>query len=224
MLSYFATVDYFYASTEVAIVCSNSISEVDGTDGAVGVGRPRPDVELRILAEDGSALPTGQEGIIAIRTPWMVSGYLGNAALSRTVFQDGWFRPGDMGRTTMDGMLHITGRATERLNIGGAKINPESVDEIIQSCADVREGACFSLPLANGIDQLAVAVVLLAPERAEAVVADLQARIGARFGREFAPDKIFVLDALPRNTNGKLMRHALVGAVTKLLEVGGSAA
>ena len=228
MLQYFDTVRYVYASSEAAIVSMDVVTDAGAPGGGapggealggealgnhVSVGAPLPGVSLQIVDADGVCQPVGGEGIVRIGTERLVPGYIGDPQAMADMFRDGWFYPGDLGFLAASGKLYVTGRANDQLNIGGVKINPELVDEVLRALPNLKDGACFTAPTADGVARLAVALVLVdkqdLPAAAQAVFAAIRARLGA--GR--TPGIFYFVNSIPRNPNGKLTRHLLVEAV-----------
>jgi acyl-CoA synthetase (AMP-forming)/AMP-acid ligase II len=128
-----------YGSTEAGIVASAPASVVAVTEGAVGY--PLPGVVVEAAGQNDEGLPAGQQGTIRIRTENAASGYHGSAGAS--AFRNGWFYPGDLGTVMPDGLLVVGGRETAILNLGGEKINPERIEQVLASCPGVVEAGAF---------------------------------------------------------------------------------
>ena len=139
-------------------------------------------------------------------------GYIGNRTLTDAVFRDGWFHPGDTGYLDGDGALYITGRVTDRVNIGGLKLNPEVLDQVAAEVPGIRACVCFAMPGANGVDELTAAVVLEGPLDVKSVGAVLRDRIAARFGTAARMRRLYAVAEIPRSATGKAARHALAEA------------
>lgn len=173
------------------------------------VGRPLPDVIERIVdIESGQDLPPEQEGEVRISGPNIMRGYFNLPEQTAAAFDEqGFFKTGDMGHLDRDGHLHITGRLKEMLIVGGENVFPREIEEVVDQHPDV---------LASGV------VGLMDPIRGEVPVAFVEAIEGASvdeqevkgFCRERlagykVPREIRVLEELPRNPTGKLMRRKL---------------
>ncbi|QJW84117.1 AMP-binding protein [Ramlibacter terrae] len=105
-----------YGSNEVGGIC-----EEIGTDG---VGLLCAGAEVRILAPDGSVLPPGETGTIAVRTSMMASGYLDLPDDTAASFRDGWFVSSDVGAIVGHRRLRLLGRKDDLVNIGGSRCRP----------------------------------------------------------------------------------------------------
>jgi acyl-CoA synthetase (AMP-forming)/AMP-acid ligase II len=75
-------------------------------------------------------------------------------------FRDGWFYPGDIGRLDAGGLLCIAGRADEVMNVGGVKLLPDAVEDVVLGCAGVQDAAAFTAADVSGLERLYVAVVV----------------------------------------------------------------
>jgi acyl-CoA synthetase (AMP-forming)/AMP-acid ligase II len=159
------------------------------------VGRAFPGVELRVIGDDGSPLPTGQSGLLEIRTP----------QAGRT----GWTRTSDLGRLDDDGFLWIEGRADDVIIRGGFKVTPSTVVAVLQRHPAVAEAAVAGLPDAR-LGQVPVAAFEVRP----GAVAPGEDELRAWCRRELLPYEVPVrflpVQELPRGVSQKVSRPDLV--------------
>jgi fatty-acyl-CoA synthase len=101
-------------------------------------GRILPFVELRLRRPDGSLADIGEVGSIEVRSPAMAQGYRNRPELDADNFQDGWYRPRDLGRIDEEGYLYIIGREADVRWIGGVPLTPTSVEETLCRMREVR--------------------------------------------------------------------------------------
>jgi acyl-CoA synthetase (AMP-forming)/AMP-acid ligase II len=195
-----------YGSTEAGIVASAPASVVAVTEGAVGY--PLPGVVVEAAGQNDEGLPAGQQGTIRIRTENAASGYHGSAGAS--AFRNGWFYPGDLGTVMPDGLLVVGGRETAILNLGGEKINPERIEQVLASCPGVVEAGAFGAVNALGVEEVHAAIV------ASGVFDETAARnhCARSLPIECVPARFFQLAALPRTGMGKLDRGRLRAVMT----------
>lgn len=173
------------------------------------VGKPVPAVEERIIdPASGRVLPAGQDGEIIIRGPNRMAGYYNlPEETAKAIDADGWFHTGDMGRFSADGHLSITGRIKEMLIVGGENVFPREIEEVINRHPSVKD---------SGV------VGLADPMRGEVPIAFVELQEGAEFDEHGilslcrenlagykVPKAVRVLDALPRNATGKILRRGL---------------
>jgi acyl-CoA synthetase (AMP-forming)/AMP-acid ligase II len=170
------------------------------------VGRPLPSVDLQIVDGDGKALPPGEVGEVRVRGPCMTRAYHSDPQASGRHFKDGWFYPQDLGSLTPSGALCLHGRVDDMMNLDGIKIFPADIERVLEEHPAVESAAAFAKASAAHGDIPVAAVVLHASASVE--IDELMARARERLGVR-APRKIFVLDALPRNAAGKIVKQEL---------------
>ena len=197
------------------------------------VGKPLPCVEQAILdPATGRRLPHGpqgtQEGEVIIRGPNRMAGYYNLPdQTAQAIDQEGWFHTGDMGRFDADGHLSITGRIKEMLIIGGENVFPREIEEVINRHPGIKDSAVIGLPDPMR-GEIPIAFVELqeagdsggdaAQAGATAAPAPFDPQSVLNLCRENLaaykiPKDIRILNALPRNATGKILRREL----TKLL-------
>jgi acyl-CoA synthetase (AMP-forming)/AMP-acid ligase II len=187
-----------YGANEVTGVC-------DDLD-ANGVGILSPGVDVRILDEDGRDVPHGRLGMIAVRTPGMVDGYLHDDESTRNAFRGGWFVSGDWGALIAHRTLRLVGRHDDLLIVGGLKVPAKDIESQACELAQASDCAALSVNLAGGMISLGLALVLAA--HADRAAARAKVERGLKLGVNTSARIIF-LDALPRMGNGKVDRVAL---------------
>ncbi|MBV8167037.1 MAG: AMP-binding protein, partial [Alphaproteobacteria bacterium] len=192
-----------YGASETAQVTAGDAALCITDPSAAGYCLPWADV--MVVDDQDRPLPRGRDGVVRTRTAQMVSGYYRDEAATRRNFRDGWFYPGDVGMVTSDGLLRVLGRVEDRIVRDGVTISPLSIEEAIRGLPGVRDVAVFPLREGDGASEICAALVLDAAASAEAIQAGAAARLGAR-----APARMFRVEALPRNPNGKVLRTQLV--------------
>lgn len=181
-----------YGMTETGILTSNPI---DGTHRVGTVGRPLADVELR-LAGPGSDQ-------VEVRGPNVFSGYWNRPELLTTEFtDDGWFRTGDLGSIDADGFLTLQGRSKDLIISGGFNVYPKEVELVLDELDDVAESAVVGLPDPD-LGEVVVAAIVACQGR---IIDENALRTAARehLAGYKVPRRLVVVDALPRNTMGKV--------------------
>ena len=194
-----------YGMTETNMNTSNPY---EGERRAGTVGFPLPGVELRIMGENGKEVPKGEIGILEVRGPNVFSGYWQMPEKTREELrEDGWFITGDLGRLDEDGYVIIVGRGKDLVISGGFNVYPKEVEEVIDDLGGVLESAVIGVPHPD-FGEAVVAVVVPdggQPLSEEAIIADISVKL-AKFKQ---PKKVIFLEALPRNTMGKVQKAAL---------------
>ena len=192
-----------YGSTEATMVASMPAQFAPGIAGAVGLVLPGITVEIVDFA--GRKLSAGAEGIVRIKSEYGASEYLEDPEETTRVFRDGWFYPGDLGYLTKDNMLVISGRDTSVLNLGGEKMNPERIEEIVSTHTSVVQCGVLAVPNESGVDELSALVVA----RSNLDIDSLRKYCEARLPSAFVPFRFVTVDGLPRNEMGKIERGKL---------------
>ncbi len=200
-----------YGTSEIAI--ASNLGPEDGQDRLNTVGRAAPGVEIKILDDDGNELPPNTPGEIACRTPMIFGGYYKRPDLTRDAMQGDFFCTGDLGRLDEDAYLYFLGRKKEIIITGGINVYPADIDAIIGSDPAVAECAAFAYPDDNLGEIVAVAVVPQNPDEFEA--RSLRFLCARQLADYQQPRKYFVVESLPKNAMGKLMRRKLLDLVTE---------
>jgi acyl-CoA synthetase (AMP-forming)/AMP-acid ligase II len=195
-----------YGSTEASMSATAYAHEIADVPRAVGF--VTPGVTVQIVDASGTIVPPGQEGAVRVRSEYGVDSYFQSES---KVFRDGWFYPGDVGTLNADNLLVITGREQAVLNLGGDKINPETIELVLSQFKGVIEAAAFSVPNEYGVNEVCAAVV--SAEKLDEQ--SLRAHCEERIPRPFAPAKYFFVDSLPHNEMGKIDRRRLQDLVNR---------
>lgn len=195
-----------YGTTEAGTV---SMAGPDDHDGDEVTGLVSPGVEVEVLDESGLPVAAGTRGTIRIRSLGMATGYLNAPAEAAKRFVDGWFLPGDVGWFRADGQLVITGRSDDMMMLNGMNIFPEEIEKALELHPAVRAAGALSLDSpVHG--QIPVAAVQL-EAGASIDVLELQTYAREQLGLR-APRRIVIVSALPRGSDGKLLRRALLAS------------
>jgi malonyl-CoA/methylmalonyl-CoA synthetase len=193
-----------YGMTEIGMALSNPLrgERVPGS-----VGTPLPSVEIRLVGENGELVVRGTPGEIEVRGPSVSSEYWGQPEATNTAFREGWFRTGDTAVVEND-RYRILGRTNiDILKTGGHKVSALEIEEALRKHPAVAECAVVGVPDAEWGERVAAAVVLN-----DGKALDLASfRIWAKelLAAHKIPSRLLVLDALPRNAMGKVMKPAL---------------
>jgi acyl-CoA synthetase (AMP-forming)/AMP-acid ligase II len=172
------------------------------------IGRPLPDVEVKIVDEEEKALPPLEVGEILARGPRIMTGYWRDEQkTSQVITPDGWLRTGDMGWMDEDGYIYLAGRADDMIIRGGENISPEEVENVLHSHPKVEEAAVIGVPDPEWGQEPRAVVVLKKGEMAtqEEIIEFCRSKL-AGFKR---PRSVVFVSSLPRNPMGKVLRKNL---------------
>jgi malonyl-CoA/methylmalonyl-CoA synthetase len=191
-----------YGMTETVMLISNPY---DGERRPGTVGFPLPGVEVRLDPREGGTTE------IQVRGPNVIEGYLDDPGATAAAYtSDGWFRTGDLGTMSDDGYLSITGRAKELIITGGYNVYPREVEELLRTHDGVADAAVIGTPSASWGETVVAFVVPTAAGSTANLEAQLDAWCGERLVAYKRPREWRLVESIPRNAMGKIMRHLLV--------------
>ncbi len=164
--------------------------------------------EVTVLNTDLAEAIRGEEGELAVRGPNVLLEYLKNEEATFSTFTpDGWMRTGDLARQDKDGYVFITGRLKELIIKGGENIAPRGIDDALYSHPDVLEAAAFARPCKVYGERVEAAVALKEGSSLnEEALSDLCISVVGKFK---APDKVHLMNELPKGPSGKVQRLKL---------------
>ena len=204
-LDHFDEVVNSYGSIEASVVCHQVIKDRMAEGDIIGVGSAMYDHVLEVVDESGRSVKPGEAGEVRYQSPLLTTGYIGDSAATNACFREGWFYPGDTGYLNAKRQLFITGRVNDLLNIGGTKLNAAIIDGVIQSSPGITDGACFTELGPSGFERLSVVVATKGGDDHK-MASDLLQRLAKRFGRNLIPSSVYVVETIPRNEHGKVLR------------------
>ena len=192
-----------YGMTETNMITSNPY---DGARVAGTVGYPLVGTEVQIT-DDGTPTAAGDIGMIEVRGDNVFQGYWNMPEKTAEELRDnGFFITGDLGVMSDDGRVSIVGRHKDLIISGGYNIYPKEVEDVINAISGVLESAVFGVPHPDFGESVFAAVVLTDPGLGESAITSAVAATLARFKQ---PKRYIIMDALPRNTMGKVQKTIL---------------
>ncbi len=194
-----------YGTSEIA--CVTLISDAESAGHPDSVGQALDYVELKILDAHKHELPTGSAGEIACKTPLAYAGYYKRPDMTEAAMHNGFFLTGDIGRVDSDGYLYYLGRIKDVIVTGGINVYPKDIETLLSQHENVLECAVIPLPDEQLGEQVTAVVVLRDPQMKMRELQRLCARELADYQQ---PRDYIVVDALPRNTMGKILKRDLV--------------
>jgi malonyl-CoA/methylmalonyl-CoA synthetase len=168
---------------------------------------PLPNVEVQLVGENGGLVARGVAGEIEVRGPSVFAEYWDQPDATRDAFRDGWFRTGDTA-VVENGRYRILGRTNiDILKTGGHKVSALEVEDTLRRHPAVAECAVVGVPDAEWGERVAAAVVLNNGDGLE--LSSFRAWAKEFLAAHKVPSRLLVLEALPRNAMGKVMKPAL---------------
>jgi acyl-CoA synthetase (AMP-forming)/AMP-acid ligase II len=171
------------------------------------IGRPLPDVQVKVVDDAGVELPRGEVGEIWVSTPRVMKGYANEQGGADSPLRDGWLPTRDMGWIDEDGYIFLGGRKDDMIIRGGENIAPAEVEAVLQSHPAVEEAAVIGLPDEEWGQRVGAIVVRRPGQSAgEEEIVDYCRRHLASFKK---PEVIHFVDELPKNQMGKVLKTDL---------------
>jgi len=174
--------------------------------GAMGIAIPG--VELRVVDEKGVELPRGETGHLVARGDNVTLGYLDEPEETAAILHDGWLWTGDLAFRDADGFFFHQGRSKEILKIGGHRVSPIEIEHAVAEHPGLAEAAVIGMPDPL-MGEVPAAFVVARPGHAPSPD-DVRAFCRGRMASYKVPARVTVLERLPRNESGKLLRGELV--------------
>ena len=171
-------------------------------------GMPVGHMELRIVGEDLRPLPDGQEGRLQARGPSIIVGYRDQPELTRNAeTPDGWFETGDLGLRTPGGGIRITGRSKDIIVRGGQNVPVVEVENLLAQHDRIREAAVVAYP-DERLGERGCAVIV--PDGEPPALDELRDYLQkAGMARQFWPERLEIIAAMPRTPSGKIKKYVL---------------
>jgi len=182
------------------------ITEFNGTTGL-----PLPSTDIKLLDEQGNAVPIGEAGEICAKGPQVMRGYWQKPEANAAAFTaDGYFRTGDIGVFDTRGFLKIVDRKKDMIIVSGFNVYPNEVEDVASACAGVAECACVGIP----DEKSGEAVVLFIVRCAGSTLTeqDVIAHCRSDLAAYKVPRIVRFVEALPKSNVGKILRRDLRGA------------
>ena len=171
------------------------------------VGRPIPTIQVRVVDEDMNDVAQGEVGEIIYRGPTVIRGYWNKLAETEAAFEGGWFHSGDLVRQDEEGFVWVVDRKKDMIITGGENVYCAEVENALAAHPSVLEVAVIGQPDEKW-GEIPVAVIAPRPG-AEVALDDMHAFLEGRLARYKFPKKLAIVEALPRNAGGKVLKTDL---------------
>jgi acyl-CoA synthetase (AMP-forming)/AMP-acid ligase II len=204
----FETVITGYGLTECCGIVSMCRSDDDPETIAMTSGRAIPGVEVRCVDTDGEEVPRGEAGEVVVRGYNVMQGYFEDEAETRaTIDADGWLHTGDVAVMDERGYLRITDRIKDMFIVGGFNCYPAEIESLMYGCGEIAQVAVIGVPDPR-MGEVGMAFVV--PASGTSLSAEsLSAWCREHMANYKVPRRIEIVDALPLNAAGKVMKYLL---------------
>jgi fatty-acyl-CoA synthase len=195
-----------YGQTEMS-GATTLLKGPDSTRKMGSVGKPMIGVELRVVDAEGRDVPVGEVGEIVYRGPNVMAGYHQQPEATREAFAGDWFHSGDLARLDDEGYLWLVDRKKDMIVSGGENVYPAEVERVLADHPAVAEAAVIGVPHPRWVE---TPVAFVVPSgQGEADEAELIAHCREYLAGYKKPSAIVVVDELPRNAGGKVLKRIL---------------
>jgi cyclohexanecarboxylate-CoA ligase len=196
-----------YGSSECPTVSHGSVHDSD--EVLRRDGRLLDDTEVRIVRLDGTPAALGEDGEIRVKAPMLFLGYLDPSADADAFDDEGYHRTGDIGRIDGHGVLTITGRLKDIVIRKGENISAKEVEDVLYQHPAVADAAVIALPDRER-GELACAVIVVTSGHEAPTLDDLAQHCRSLgLSARKVPERLEVVDVLPRNPTGKVLKFEL---------------
>ncbi len=200
-----------YGQTEIAPLAT-ALKPEDQLRKAGSAGRAALNVEIRLVDDDGRDVPVGEVGEIVHRSPQLLRGYFNDQERTREAFRGGWFHSGDLARMDAEGYITIIDRKKDVIKTGGENVASREVEEMLYAHPAVAEAAVIGVPHEKWVE--AVLAVVVIKQGHTASEEDILAHCKERLASFKAPKRVLLVDKLPKNPSGKVLKRELREAYT----------
>ena len=180
---------------------------IKGTENLGFIGKPAFFNEARYVSPEGKDVPAGEVGEIWLRGGNVFNGYLNRPDANAEVITDGWFHTGDLAMHDEQGFTFVVGRSKEMFKSGGLNVYPAEIEAVLSKHPAIREVCVIGVPDPKW-NEVGKAIVALKPGM-KATPDELVAFCDGQLARYKTPHSVVFVDALPRNTLGKINRGEL---------------
>ncbi len=175
------------------------------------IGKPSPSVEVRVSDENDRELPPNQTGRIMVKGKMVMKGYWKDDELTESALREGWLCTGDVGYRDDDGFLYLAGREGDMINVGGLKVSPVEVEEVLSCHVKVENCACIGIPDPGGITGEAVKAYLVSknPSSQKPTGDELIEFLKGKLEPYKIPVAFEWVESIPQTSSGKIQRDVL---------------
>jgi long-chain acyl-CoA synthetase len=195
-----------YGLSETSPVTTFNHPDAERRPGSIGT--PIEGVQVRLVDENGTVVPSGSPGELQVKGPNVMKGYWNLPEATDAAINDGWFATGDIAVVDEDGYYWIVDRKKDLIIRGGYNVYPREVEEVLHEHPAVAQVAVIGIPHDSLGEEVGAAVVLKAEATAEPD--ELRLYVKGRVAAYKYPRRIWFVDSLPTGPTGKLLRREVV--------------
>lgn len=172
------------------------------------IGRPSPNVDIKIKGINGNDLPAGSEGEICVKGDSVMSRYLNDLDNIESFFGE-YFRTGDWGVLDGEGYITLLSRKKELINVGGKKVSPIEVEEVLNGIEGVEESACIGIADKGGVLGEVVKAYIVITQGAAITFEEINSALCGKLEGYKMPAEYEFISEIPKTSSGKIQRLQL---------------
>ncbi len=198
-----------YGLTEAPIITQTDVETAPDEAKILGEGTPNPGVVIKLLDRDGTDVTASGEGEIVVQAPQVMQGYTDSSLDAPAFTADGFFRTGDVGRFLADGTIVITGRIKDIIIRKGENVSAKEVEDTLYGHPGIADVAVFGIPDADRGELVVAAIQPKDAANPPDVPSLFEYCRGVGLMTQKIPERVMIVDVLPRNPSGKVPKHEL---------------
>jgi long-chain acyl-CoA synthetase len=199
-----------YGLTESSAVgTTNPFRDGEPRDGSIGLPFPSTDAKIVSLDNPEKVLGTGEVGELALKGPQVMKGYWNNEKETTLVLRDGWLLTGDIAKMDEDGFFYIVERKKDMVSVGGLKVYPREVEEVLFEHPAVKEAAVIGIPDPYMGETVKAFIVLKDPSTRDTAEAGILEYCRSKLAKYKVPRYVEFVPDLPKTLVGKVLRRKL---------------
>ena len=199
-----------YGLTESSAVgTTNPFRDGEPRDGSIGLPFPSTDAKIVSLDSPEKVLGVGEEGELALKGPQIMKGYWNNEKETNLVLHDGWLLTGDVAKMDEDGFFYIVDRKKDMVSVGGLKVYPREVEEVLFEHPAVKEAAVIGISDPYMGETVKAFIVLKEPSTKDSAEAEILDYCRGKLAKYKVPRYVEFVPDLPKTLVGKVLRRKL---------------
>nr|WP_289038099.1 fatty acyl-CoA synthetase [uncultured Allobacillus sp.] len=199
-----------FGQSEMGPACTVLLPE-EHNDRPSSAGRPLLFVETRVVDSEGNDVAVGELGEIVYRSPHLCLGYWNKPEATSEAFRNGWFHSGDLVKMDEEGYIEVIDRVKDVINTGGVVVASREIEDCIYQLPQVAEVAVVGVPDERWIEAVTAFVV----KKDEITEDEIIQHVKENLASFKVPKQVELVDELPRNASGKILKRQLRDAITK---------
>jgi len=173
------------------------------------VGKPSPNVDVKIIDKNGVDLKLNETGEILVKGEMVMQGYWNKEKMTNESLTDGWLHTGDLGLVDSDGYVHLLGRKKEIINIGGLKVAPGEVEEVLLKYDGIVEAAVIGIKSSDNISDETIKAFVVT-DKSTLQIKHVEKYCLENLEPYKVPAQFEIVDSLPKTNSGKIQKHLLI--------------